>query len=275
MIYEYQEFKLNSVLSRYIDCVWTESYTQRPENKGRTYLVVPDNTVELIFTSGTLERKIKDGLGKVEVLGSHLSGLKTIAQDVKVDGEMNLSVRFKPHGLYPFIKPRLQETINQSIPIEDLFGKDILELESQLFETHCLLDRVRHIETYFLKRLLTLNRQADATFDYLINRIVDGRGAHRILDLAEETGVTIKTFERKFLQNLGVSPKQCGQLIRLFHTLKATNKASQVNLTSIAHDNGFYDQMHFIKEMKKFTRLTPGEYLKAPRELQMPIFTRN
>jgi AraC-like DNA-binding protein len=61
----------------------------------------------------------------------------------------------------------------------------------------------------------------------------------------------------------------------LFHTLKATNKASHVNLTTIAHDNGFYDQMHFIKEMKKFTRLTPGEYLKAPRELQMPIFTRN
>jgi len=274
-VYNYNEFKVCPPLDRYIDCIWTEGYTQLPENLGRTYLVVPDNTVELIFTPGTLERKIKGSCGSAEKFGSHLSGLKTIAQDVKVNGEMALAVRFKPHGLYPFISMDLRETVNQSIAPEAVFGKDILDLEARLFESDAFDKKVQLVESYFLKKLCGSNRDKDATFDYLVSQIVNSKGTHRILDLAKETGVTIKTFERKFLQNLGVSPKQCGQLIRLFHTLQATNKASQVSLTDIAHDNGFYDQMHFIKEMKKYTRLTPREYLKAARDLQMPIFTKN
>lgn len=34
------------------------------------------------------------------------------------------------------------------------------------------------------------------------------------------------------------------------------------SLTRIAYESGFYDQSHFIKGFRRFTRLTPGEYRK-------------
>jgi AraC-like DNA-binding protein len=32
------------------------------------------------------------------------------------------------------------------------------------------------------------------------------------------------------------------------------------NLTSLAHENEYYDQAHFIKDFKEFTGLTPKEF---------------
>lgn len=273
MVDKYREFKLKEPLSQYIDCVWMEEYSQLPENRDKTFLVAPDNTVELIFTRGLIERKIRTANSSTQLLGSHLAGLKTIAQDVRILGGTELSVRFKPHGLYPFVGPMLHETVNQSIPIADLFGPDILVLEDQLFSTPSLPEKLRLIEQFFLDRLQRRQRSCDAVFDYLARKIGDTKGLVKIHSLASDSSVAIKTIERKFQHNLGVSPKQCGQLVRLFHALRATNRQG-VSLTHVAHENGFYDQMHYIKEIKKFVRLTPGEYLKANRDLQLPIFTR-
>ncbi|MBK6285395.1 MAG: helix-turn-helix transcriptional regulator [Draconibacterium sp.] len=44
------------------------------------------------------------------------------------------------------------------------------------------------------------------------------------------------------------------------------------SLTFIAHDNGFYDQSHFIRCFKTFTGLTPGEYRKQMSELPGHIY---
>jgi AraC-like DNA-binding protein len=43
-------------------------------------------------------------------------------------------------------------------------------------------------------------------------------------------------------------------------------------LTAVTYESGFYDQSHFIREFKAFTRLTPGEYRKQMSHLPGHLF---
>jgi AraC-like DNA-binding protein len=32
------------------------------------------------------------------------------------------------------------------------------------------------------------------------------------------------------------------------------------SLTSLAHENGYFDQVHFIKDFREFTGMSPGQF---------------
>jgi AraC-like DNA-binding protein len=64
-----------------------------------------------------------------------------------------------------------------------------------------------------------------------------------------------------FVKQVGVSPKQLGKLIRLQSALKMMLNKEDESLTSIAYNNEYYDQAHFIKDFKEFTGVSPKEFL--------------
>ena len=52
----YKEFQVAPTLRKYIDCIWKERYEKRIDKEQRSFLVIPDNTVELVFTSNPIQR---------------------------------------------------------------------------------------------------------------------------------------------------------------------------------------------------------------------------
>lgn len=203
---------------------------------------------------------------------SHVAGLKTRPQYVKVTGEVLLAVRFKPHGLYRFMDIPLKDTIDQSIPTEFLFGSDIQQLEEQLLGVEKHVDQVALVNNYFTKKLFSSKRQENELFDNIAQRIVQSDGRVKIRDLSTELNVSIKTIERRFQEYLGISPKHYCQLIRFFQSLRTPFDPITDSLGSLAYINGYYDQMHFIKEVKKYTGLTPSAYFGMDKGIQGPIF---
>ncbi|MGZ5220708.1 MAG: helix-turn-helix domain-containing protein, partial [Chitinophagaceae bacterium] len=63
--------------------------------------------------------------------------------------------------------------------------------------------------------------------------------------------------ERKFVSAIGLSPKQLSRVVRLQATLKMLEQQNFGSLTSLAYENGYYDQAHFIKDFKEFTGTSP------------------
>ncbi|WP_299226872.1 helix-turn-helix domain-containing protein [uncultured Psychroserpens sp.] len=267
----YEEYKLNYELNKYVDCVWKEQHSNSISNHNKDFLIVPDNTVELVFTSNTMYRKSSD-TEKIVKIKSHLSGLKTKAQNINVTGNILLSVRIKPYSLYKFTKQNLKHTIDQSILIQDVFGTDISILEHRLFEAQNETQQLQLIQTFLMKRLSRINKN-DMVFDYTIQEILKTKGQINFKDLAFKTNTSLKTIERKFITNLGLTPKKYCRIIRLFHTLKITNNHINTKLSSIGFDNGFYDQTHLYKEIKQFTSMKPKDFFKSDRRFQIPIFS--
>ncbi|WP_336623437.1 helix-turn-helix transcriptional regulator [Motilimonas sp. 1_MG-2023] len=69
-----------------------------------------------------------------------------------------------------------------------------------------------------------------------------------------------RQLERKFLNMVGVSPKNLSKLVRLQTALKLII-SQEDSLTSIAYKSNYYDQSHFIKDFKEFTGVNPRDFL--------------
>jgi AraC-like DNA-binding protein len=76
--------------------------------------------------------------------------------------------------------------------------------------------------------------------------------------LSAQCFLSSKQFERRFKEWAGFMPKLYARIIR-FET--ALNKYdSDRRLTGIAHECGYYDQSHFIRDFKEFAGLPPARY---------------
>lgn len=268
---DYYSYRLSPQLSPYIDCVWGEKYFDRPENSGRFHRIVPDNSVELVISAFPIERRViskREG----QQFTSHLAGLKTRPQEIKLHRSCLLSIRFRAHGLYHFTGIDAREFVDRNISPELVFGTDFKLLEEQLLEAAGMPERLRCIEKYFSRKLNRYSSLQDPLFEAFLQQLEAGKGMASIGELMHKFNVSIKTIERKCLQHLGITPKKYSRLVRLFHALRISDRAKGPKLTDIAYRNGYYDQMHFIKEVKYFTGMSPGSYFQEDRGIQEPIF---
>ena len=94
-----------------------------------------------------------------------------------------------------------------------------------------------------------------------IELILKHKGLVRIKDLTEELYITERTFERNFISQVGLTPKQFSKIIQFQSSLHHLTQSNYNKLTEISHDSGFADQSHFIKTFKKYTGQTPSYYL--------------
>jgi AraC-like DNA-binding protein len=78
--------------------------------------------------------------------------------------------------------------------------------------------------------------------------------------LAVQQSTSRRQLERRFANTVGLSPKQLAKIIRLQHTLKNLEQKQFNNLASLAVENGYFDQAHFIKDFKEFTGITPKQF---------------
>jgi transcriptional regulator GlxA family with amidase domain len=78
--------------------------------------------------------------------------------------------------------------------------------------------------------------------------------------LVEQQPLSRRQLERKFQQEIGLSPAHLKQLYRVKKARELIARNPAIQLIQVAHDCGFYDQAHFIRHFQKITGQTPGQY---------------
>jgi AraC-like DNA-binding protein len=100
----------------------------------------------------------------------------------------------------------------------------------------------------------------------LIDNIKKHKGDISISELSSNTNLSSKQIERLFRKYIGYSAKKFANIMRFFYVFKDIIHRGTDDLSSIAYDFGYYDQAHFNKEFKKFSKFTPKDKI-------MSIFT--
>ncbi|WP_407568682.1 helix-turn-helix domain-containing protein [Deinococcus altitudinis] len=94
----------------------------------------------------------------------------------------------------------------------------------------------------------------------------------RMADLAEELGVSPRTLERQFLQEVGIGAKTLSRLIRFETAYNTLSGAPQTPLASLAYEMGFADQAHLTREFRALSGLTPGHFARLAGARGQPEF---
>ncbi len=143
--------------------------------------------------------------------------------------------------------------VNRAVDAVELFGDDVRGAPEALAACATLDERVA-LGSALARRLIARGRTA--AFDF--TRVVDDWLASplpQVDDLVRATGLSRRQVERRCNAYYGSPPKL---LARKYRALKATIAIArgQSNADALS-DGGFYDQSHFIREIKAFTGVTP------------------
>jgi AraC-like DNA-binding protein len=103
-------------------------------------------------------------------------------------------------------------------------------------------------------RLCTAARPSGAA-----SEIIRQGGRAGIADLAGRAGLSMRQFQRRFIQRVGMRPKLFARIVRFEAALESKARSATKSWTDVAHEFGYHDQMHMIHDFGEFAGGTPTE----------------
>lgn len=182
-------------------------------------------------------------------------------------------VGFHPGGLHRFLGLSMAEMIDGHFDAVDVYGSEMEEVNSKLQEAKDFDEIKDVIESFLLKKVNTLKKALP--FDKAMLELMQSSGNMPIEKVASLACLSIRQFERVSKERIGIPPKFFARLIRFSKAYRMRENFPQMSWTTIAHQCGYFDQMHFIRDFKQFANVTPGiikrDLEKAPVKLQAEL----
>ena len=229
---KYQEIFPEEKYSNLIENFWL---FENETSKDKNYTVLPDGLIDIVIY-------FKEN----EIIEVQLYGIWTKQIDVVVQSNTNvLGITLKPIAAEYFLKQNVANILNNYKILENSFqGIDNLPLNN-----------LQKFATAFLNEI-DLNSKIDSRKIELFKLLFDSFGVLTVEELSEKLIWSSRQINRYFKVKFGLSLKTYANILRCSSTYNAI-EAGELSPTS-----SYYDQSHFIKEIKKHTGSNPKELHK-------------
>jgi AraC-like DNA-binding protein len=182
-------------------------------------------------------------------------------------------VGFHPGGLYRLLGISMAEMIDASYDATDVFGSQLQQLNIELQEAECFDGIHLVIEKFLLDKLKGIKKALP--FDMAMMELLRLNGNVTIEQVASLACLSLRQFERVCKDRIGLPPKLYARLVRFSKAYRIRENSTDISWTSIAHECGYFDQMHMIRDFKEFTGVAPGiiekELNSTPVRLQAEL----
>jgi len=255
----YEAFVPHKDLRSFVKCFWTLEVPASPDTPRQR--ILPDGCIELFFILGDDVKRFTSEDEYIIQPREMILGQITEPYFIQPTGYVNsFAVRFYPYGFANFVSVPIHQLANKETPIGHLFGEEVSkQLSDKVVNAESTAQRIRIMEDFLLEKLKT-----KATIDHIVKSTVDAllatKGSLSIHSILKNDLSKRRQLERKFSQQIGISPKQLGKVIRLQAVLKMILD-QQSQLTNIAYESDYHDQAHFIKDFREFTGASPKHFL--------------
>ncbi len=181
-------------------------------------------------------------------------------------------IEFKSDGLNKIFGISPREITNRVLDTENVFGSSAIALNEALLMAKTTEQMATIADNFLLSALHGRPKYSSSVdpISYIMSCLNEAGEFRRISEYAAISNMSLRSFERKFTNQIGISPKQYIQLSRFEKVLKMKIVYPNKSWTAIAHDCGYYDQMHMIRNFKQFTNRNPSAFFAEER-----VFTRS
>lgn len=184
-----------------------------------------------------------------------------------------LSVNFQPGALSKFLQSPLTEFTDERIDAEAILNPSIGMLYEQIVNEPVNENIIRITEQYLWKRIQKIKTDFQP-IDKVSRLMVQNPAGYSVEKLADYACSSISQFERRFIQQMGITPKLYNRINRFYSAFLLKSLRPNLDWLSIAIQTGYNDYQHLVKDFKQFSGTTPNSLLaaenKAPgRELEL------
>lgn len=180
-----------------------------------------------------------------------------------------LIVAFRKGGAWPFYPLPMSELTDTVLDADLVFGRGILELREQLLASPSAEAMFLITERFLLGRAAGL-LEADTParcVDFALSNLIQRPDGLSLRRLSDQVGYSQKHFINLFKGRVGVAPKQYMGIMRFQSAIRELEACTSVEWSQLARRTGFYDQAHLIQDFRRYSGLTPAEYLRRKSNL--------
>jgi AraC-like DNA-binding protein len=222
--------------------------------------------VVLIFGLGQELRVVDpDDPARVERHGSFFAGPADSCALVEHDGQMRgVEVNLTPLAARMLFREPMRALAGRTVAVEDLLGRNALELEERLLEAESWSRRFASVEAWLGERLLAAD-PPPPDVEWAWRRVTSARGRIRVSDLAAELGCSRKHLSARFREHVGLPPRMVVRLLRFGRAIEMLS-SPHTTIADVAFACDYYDQAHLDRDFRDFASVTPTAYVAELRE---------
>ncbi len=224
------------------------------DNKAGNFMPSPEQAIFInLFTRFKAKKSGEanfDTRTSCTIIGPQVTPFKLLVQE----SHKAIVIIFQPGGLNRLLGIPLSELFDNGFCGREVIGKEINDLVVQCHHTHTLDELSSLVQNYFLSKLSFLKEQLP--IDRALRYLLENYNAD-ISQIATMACMSIRSFERKCKDRLGMPAKMYARIARFHTAYKMLESQPNISWTNLAYGVGYFDQMHFIKDFKEFAKLTP------------------
>lgn len=225
----------------------------------REFRTIADGCPGFLFQSpehGNFSREGK------QLPDAFLFGQATTHGKLDLSGDLSATgICFYPHALKRLFGLNATLLTDSCAGINELYGH--ASLSDQLSETEAPQERIRLLSDFLLAELKK-RKTGHKEMDHALELILNSKGGIPVKSLCEKVYLTERTFERRFKEYVGISPKLFSRICRFQSSLKQFQGKDYQRFSDIVFANDYADQSHVIRSFKEFAGLSPHQLQKQP-----------
>jgi AraC-like DNA-binding protein len=202
------------------------------------------------------------------VTGSHTS---SYVSEMPAD-EPAMAIHFRPGGAFPFFGIPLSDLANAHVGLDDIWGRDGIELQERLIGAPTAQARFGILEAFLLSRpWSSVSRNPGVAAAVAA---IEANPSIPMADLRDRVGMSTKRLIAVFRAEIGLSPKAYARIRRVQAALRLLGSMTGAR---VAAEVGYFDQAHFVREFRSFTGMTPTQYTQQRLMLpgHVPVVSRH
>jgi methylphosphotriester-DNA--protein-cysteine methyltransferase len=256
----YWRLEPDARLRPWILCYWmVEPDGAAPAEADQLQLLIPDGHSEIVFRlAGSFTRwSIDAPTRRARMAASYVIGGRSKSVLTQSAGGLRLTgVKLDPRALRALIGTPLSELRDTTVACADL-GSTFVELEEKAANLGSVEQLAGTFDQFFLRRMTDSVAEGDAVAR-LLARIRATRGSQSILQWAREHRVDPRTLERRFVAQMGMTPKRFARIERFKHSY---HRLGTKPGRSRAYLENYYDESHFHRDFRHFLGMSPLTWL--------------
>ncbi|MGH8218824.1 MAG: helix-turn-helix domain-containing protein [Steroidobacteraceae bacterium] len=180
--------------------------------------------------------------------------------DLVLQGHFKVfTIHFQPTALHHLFGLPMRELADRAYDARTVLGPFARQMQERLSEAATFEARVSIVDS-MLERC-TAERSSIDPVSRLANRLLPAKGALRIDAAAAGLGLSVRQFERRFASQVGMTPRLYANVVRFQAALGAKRAQADRSWRDIAHAMGFHDQMHMVRDFRRFAAVAPNRFV--------------
>ncbi|RXH56172.1 helix-turn-helix domain-containing protein [Granulicella sibirica] len=170
-----------------------------------------------------------------------------------------LAVIFHPAGFHQMFGIPAAPLAERGTEGHGVLGPDVSQLHERLGNVTSFARRVEFLNAFFREHLKQKDRPV---FVQSFQPLLKNRYRATVAQVARQTGMSARQFERKSLEYFGLSPIMLSRIARFQRALNL-GLSQETSWLKVAHEADYYDQMHMIRDFRVFAGGPPTKALAS------------